>query len=76
MFFLNNKTHFRNKPYNPYNPVPNTNKFKVGSDLEAVKKNFQRYKPEIVIISRKMFWLSIAITLSFVISQVYLLFSQ
>ena len=46
---------------------------KVGKDLLAIKKNFHAYRPAIAGLSFKMFWISFAITLSFILSQVYLL---
>lgn len=63
--------------YNRYNlEAKSRQAFKVGSDLEAVKKNFQTYRPNIASSSHAMFWISIAITLSYVISQIYLMTNQ
>ncbi|MCL5010392.1 MAG: hypothetical protein M1289_02205 [Patescibacteria group bacterium] len=46
---------------------------KVGQDLASIiKRNYQVYKPSIAPVSLKMFWLSIAVTISFVLSQIYL----
>lgn len=45
---------------------------KVGRDLATLRKNFQTYKPVISPVSRLMFWASVVITISFMISQVYL----
>lgn len=52
--------------------------YKVGQDinLRTLKKNYQTYRPFIAQTSGKMFWASIAITASFILSQAYLMFGQ
>lgn len=45
---------------------------KVGNDLLALKKNFHTHRKSIAFVSAKMFWFSIAVTVSFIVSQVYL----
>ena len=49
---------------------------KVGQDLFSLKRNWQAYRPSIAKASFKMFWLSLAITISFIISNLYLFFSR
>lgn len=49
---------------------------KVGEDILRAKRNFHIYRKDIAKTSSHMFWISIAISLSFVISQVYLLFTR
>lgn len=56
--------------------TPRFQRGKVGEDILRAKKTFQIYKPSIASASARMFWVSIAITLSFVISQVYLVFTH
>lgn len=46
-----------------------------GNDF-AVRRNFQKYKPYMAGSSRQMFWASLAITLSFILSQAYIVFTN
>jgi len=49
---------------------------KAGKDIVNFKKNFQTYKPSVAKVSFKMFWVSVAITASFILSQVYFVLSR
>lgn len=54
----------------------NPNKIKPYINSRILKKNYQTYRPFMASASAKMFWVSIAITLSFVISQTFLFFTR
>lgn len=47
---------------------------KVGNDLLTFKRKFHAYRPSVLEVSQKMFWFSVAVTISFILSQMYLNF--
>lgn len=54
--------------------VNSMNAHKVGNDLLTLKRKFHAYRPSIASVSQRMFWLSVAVTISFLLSQAYLFF--
>lgn len=42
-------------------------------DYMSLRRNFQKYRGSIAVVSHRMFWVSLAITASFLLSKLYLL---